>query len=153
HKVETAAQDPGEKQDLPKATPAYDLHYWGGGILKNPDVKNVYVGDYYKTGDGKADRDFNDGFMKYLVTNEKPLSLWHQYGVDKGSVESSSSIDGKFDKVSDKKLEEWAKGFADKEKNPNSQLIYNFVLPPGTELAKDKGGSSHAGLGGFHGSV
>lgn len=132
-----------------------DVKYYGGKVLKNFDVQNVYYGSYWNTAQGKADAQYNDGFMKDLVKNKDVGSIWHQYGVASGTTESSTVASKSVrsgQTVSQRSIESLVKKLAANDPNAGNNKIFNVVLPPDAVLSQG-GATSKQGLGGYHGSV
>lgn len=138
------------------AHPSAHVTDHGGRILTHVDVAPVYLGDYWKTAAGTADRKFNDGALANLVKNKGITGIWKQYGAGKGTTHKSVALGGGSpSQLSQKQLDglirqQIAEGHFD---TSNHQRVFTFVLPPGCELVSSEGQSSQHGLGGFHGSV
>jgi hypothetical protein len=132
-----------------------DVTFHGGKVLTNFDVQNVYYGSYWGTSQGKADASHNDAFMSDLVKNKSYGSVWHQYGVDSGTTDASTTVSKSVKSgqtVSQKTIESLVKNMAANDPNAGNNKIYNIVLPPDAVLSQG-GATSKQGLGGYHGSV
>jgi len=128
----------------------------GGGVLAHVDVAPVYLGRYWSTKAGTADRKHNDAAMKDLVQNKGITGLWKEYGAGKGTASPSLQLpDQATPRMTQASLEALVKKQvqAGKFDTSNPQRVFMLVLPPGVELLGDGGATSHAGLGGYHGSV
>lgn len=129
----------------------------GGGVLKSVNVVPVYVGQYWGSTQGQADRNHNDAALADLVTNPGMTGVWQQYGAGAGSTGASLAINTQADPTKMTKADveamvksQIANGTFD---TSNPQTLFNLVLPPGCELQDSNGASSFNGLGGYHGSV
>ena len=134
---------------------ATDVKYYGGKVLNQFQVENVYYGSYYNSSAGKADAAYNDGFMKQYVDNKDATSIWHQYGVDHGTFGGSTVVNKSVrsgQTISKRTLESLVKKLASADPQSGNNKIYNITLPPGAVLS-DGSATSKQGLGGFHGSV
>ena len=134
------------------AHPDYDLVNHGGKVLSAPQFQPIYVGDYWKSGTGAADRTYNDAFARDLVGGNHE-ALLKQYGVGTGSFSPSSVAPGKAPKTFTqadvvKLVKQQIASGAVKD---GAQTVHMVMLPPGTVL-KDGSATSKDGLGGFHGS-
>ncbi|MFT3842628.1 MAG: hypothetical protein QM723_36900 [Myxococcaceae bacterium] len=128
----------------------------GGKVLDKMDVTPVYVGDYWKTAPGQKIRAHNDAAMADLVKNPDVTGIWAQYGVGKATISPSLGLPMANPKsLSQDQIEALVKQQVLKGKFDisNHQRVFDLVLPPGCALIAGDGSSSHAGLGGFHGSV
>lgn len=136
-----------------KRTHVNDLTYQGGRVLKNPGFQPIYVGSYWNTAAGKADRAHNDAFAKEVVGSDHQ-ALLAQYGVQKGTFGGSSVVartDPKTftrDDVVALVKQQLASGAV----KDGPEMVHMVVLPPGTVLDAGNGVTSKVGLGGFHGS-
>jgi hypothetical protein len=131
------------------------VNYYGGKVLNQFQVENVYYGSYFNTTQGKADAAYNDGFMKSFVNDSNSTSIWHQYGVNSGTFDGSTVANktvsaGKT--ITQTAVESLVKQMAAADSQSGNNKIYNIVLPPGAVLSQG-GATSKQGLGGYHGSV
>lgn len=128
----------------------------GGGVLTHVDVAPVYLGRYWSTKAGAADRKHNDAAMADLVKNEGLTGVWKEYGAGKGTTGASLQLpDRATTRMTQASLEALVKQevLTGRFDTANPQRVFMLVLPPGSELVTNDGASSRAGLGGFHGSV
>jgi len=133
-------------------TRGYDLTYRGGKVLKNPVFQPIYLGDYWKTEKGAADRKYNDGFVKEVVTS-KHQDLLAQYGVGKGGSQPSVVVNGAPTRVTQADVIALVqKQLSSGAVKPGPETVHMVVLPPGAVLDAGGGVDSTKGLGGFHGS-
>jgi hypothetical protein len=149
------SQDGKTTSDATASASSTDVKYYGGKVLKNFQVENVYYGSYYNTTSGKADAAYNDGFMKQYVNNSDAKSIWNQYGVAGGTFDGSTVVNKSVrsgQTISKKTLESLVKNLAANDPEATNNKIYNIQLPPGAVLS-DGSATSKQGLGGFHGSV
>lgn len=130
----------------------YDLTNRGGKVLSAPEFQPIYVGSYWNSTAGKADRTYNDAFAADLVKGNHQ-ALLGQYGVGKGSsapsVVAGTGTPKQFREKDVVALvkKQLAAGLV----KDGPQTVHMVVLPPGTVLV-DGNASSLDGLGGFHGS-
>jgi hypothetical protein len=133
------------------AANSFDLTFHGGKVLKAPVFQPIYVGDYWKTTTGAADRTYNDAFAKDLVSGGHE-ALLGQYGVGTGSTAPSTVVAGKPKTMTQAQVEALVKKqVAAGAVADGPETVHMVVLPPGTVL-KHGTSSSKNGLGGFHGS-
>jgi hypothetical protein len=131
------------------------LTFHGGKVLRSPDVVPVYVGRYWKTAPGLADRTHNDAAMAALVRDPGQTGIWRQYGGGPGSTSPSRTLpDVNRATFTKEDVEALVKaqvrsGVLDAR---DPERIFTLVLPPGAML-RDGDVSSKNGLGGFHGNV
>jgi len=136
----------------PGAKPVLTQH--GGAVLDKPVVSNIYLGAYWGTTAGQADKAKNDAFTQEVGTSGFQ-NIAKQYGAGGPTFGGSTTVNV----PNPKKVTE-----ADVQKlvlaqlkagtvKPNAQGLYNVVLPPNTVLDAGDGVTSKNGLGGFHGSV
>lgn len=129
-----------------------DLTYQGGAVLKNPVFQPIYLGDYWKTAKGAADRAYNDGFAQEIGTS-KHQAILAQYGVGEGSAAPSTVVPGAPAKVTKNDIIALVKQqLASGAVQAGKETVHMVVLPPGTVLDAGRGVTSKNGLGGFHGS-
>ncbi len=140
-----------------EATRGPHLTYRGGKILKKPSFYSIYLGDYWSTKKGTAERAANDKAAKSIVSGPY-TDLWKEYGSGPGKFTGSTIM-------SDKKLGRsihdsyFKDGIPDLVKNlsipkPDGETVYTFFLPPGAILfAPSDDANSLNGLGGYHSSV
>ena len=129
------------------------LRYWGGRLLEHVVVRNVYVGDYYRSAAGQADVEYNDAFTAALVIDPGYMSVWNQYGVGEGSVLPSMFLDSDENRIDREGLKARAATISAGDPGWSSELVYNFVLSPGVVLEMTDERTSKNGLGGLHTSV
>jgi hypothetical protein len=131
------------------------LTFHGGKVLRSPDVVPVYVGRYWKTAQGLADRTHNDAAMAALVRDPGQTGIWRQYGGGPGTTSPSEMLPNvnraTFTKEDVEALikAQLRTGVLDAT---DPERIFTLVLPPGAVL-RDGEISSRNGLGGFHGNV
>jgi len=133
------------------APPALTHH--GGAVLDKPAIGNIYVGDYWKTGQGAADAQQNDAAAADFG-NSKMMDVAAQYGAGKTSFLGSTIAGGPSPaRFTDEDIQSAVKtALASGSLPRNAQGMYTVVLPPGTVLDAGGGATSKRGLGGFHGS-
>jgi hypothetical protein len=146
----------GKTTATPTATTANtNVQYYGGKVLNQFNVQNVYLGSYWNLPEGQADASKNDAFMKNYVSNDQAQSIWHQYGVQSGTYSGSQVVSKTIhsgQKITQRTIEDAVKKLAAADPNPGPNKLYNVVLPPGAVLS-DGSATSLQGLGGYHGSV
>jgi hypothetical protein len=131
----------------------YNLTNQGGKVLTAPELQPIYLGSYWKTAAGQADKAYNDGFAKELVTSNHE-ALLKQYGVGNGTA-APSVITGSSDPkrvTHDDVVALVKQQIASGAVKDGAQTVHMVVLPPGTVLDAGGGTDSTQGLGGFHGS-
>ena len=135
-----------------KNTKGYNLTNRGGKVLTAPEFQPIYVGSYWRTPAGTADRAYNDAFARELVTSNHQAIL-AQYGVGKGSTADSVMVKGASPKTftHDDVVKLVKQQIALGTVKDGPQTVHMVVLPPGTVLV-DGNADSTQGLGGFHGS-
>jgi len=128
----------------------------GGAVLDKPAIANIYVGDYWKSGQGAADVAENDS-AAVDFGNSKMMDLAAQYGAGKTSFLGSTVTGGGGPspaRFTEADIQSTVRSALEKGTLPkNAQGIYTVVLPPGTVLDAGGGVDSKNGLGGFHGSM
>lgn len=127
-----------------------DLTFHGGAVLSSPTFQPIYVGDYWSTTKGAADRAYNDAFAKDLVSGSHEAIL-SQYGVGKGQAAASTVVAGTPKTVTQADVERIVKAQIAAGAANGPQTVHMVVLPPGTVLS-DGNADSTQGLGGFHNS-
>jgi hypothetical protein len=128
-----------------------DLTFHGGKVLSSPTFQPIYLGDYWRTPKGAADRAYNDAFAKDLVSGSHEAIL-AQYGVGKGQTAPSTVVPGSPKVVTKADVERLVKAqLASGAAANGPQTVHMVVLPPGTVLS-DGSADSTQGLGGFHNS-
>ena len=136
----------------PKNTKGYNLTNNGGKVLTAPEFQPIYLGNYWKTPAGAADRTANDAFAHEVVTSNHQ-SILAQYGVGKGTAADSVVVKAMAPKTftHDDVVALVKQQIAAGSVKDGPQTVHMVVLPPGTVL-KDGNADSTQGLGGFHGS-
>jgi hypothetical protein len=131
------------------------LTFHGGKVLHSPDVVPVYLGRYWLTPQGIADRAHNDAALAALVKDPGQTGIWRQYRGGPGTTSPSqvlSSVNrGTFTKTDVEALVE-AQVRSGALDTGDPERVFTLVLPPGAVL-RDGDISSRNGLGGFHGNV
>jgi len=126
----------------------------GGAVLDHPQIANIYVGDYWKTGQGAADKTRNDAYAQEFGTS-KMMGIAAEYGAGATSFAGSTITSGASPtKFTETDVQNMVKQQLQLGTLPKgAQSIYTVVLPPNTVLDAGGGVTSLNGLGGFHGSV
>jgi hypothetical protein len=173
--VETARQPPSSAPPSTPGSPppsnpgvpeplgpgAVDLQYWGGPLLSNPKIYNVYVGSFFKTPTGQKQIGYNDGFARQFDTASSSISgVLKQYNVGPSTfggstvVAESSPLGVKsVSMVTDTDIQSYVKKALDSGALPyDPQGIYNVVVPPNVVITSGDGLISTKGLGGYHSS-
>jgi hypothetical protein len=125
----------------------------GGAVLTSPVLSNIYVGDYWNTTKGQADRTQNDA-AAVDFGQSKLMDVAAQYGAGPTTFDSSTVVSGASPATfTDADAQQAVKdALAQGSINKNAQGIYTIVLPPKTVLDLGGGADSKNGLGGYHGS-
>jgi len=125
----------------------------GGAVLTKPAISNIYIGDYWKTGQVAADRTENDA-AAVDFGKSKMMDIAKEYGAGATSFIGSTVVGGKSPaKFTETDIQNAVKSaIANGSVQKNAQGMYTVVLPPGTVLDAGGGATSKRGLGGFHGS-
>jgi len=131
----------------------YNLTNHGGAVLDKPAIGNIYIGDYWKTGQGAADAQENDA-AAVDFGNSKMMDVAAQYGAGKTSFIGSTVVGGPSPaRFTESDIQSAVKtALANGSIQKNAQGMYTVVLPPGSILDAGGGVDSTQGLGGFHGS-
>jgi hypothetical protein len=152
------AMPPTTSSDWPPPQPHYlsygpNLTYHGGYLLQDPTIYNIYIGDFFKTANGRQEIQYNDGFAQEFDTGSSSIfRVLNQYEVGTSTFGGSTVIGGNPTTVSEADVQNYIKeALASGAVPTNPQGIYNVVLPPGTVLEHGRE-TSKLGLGGFHGS-
>jgi len=136
----------------PARTNQNNVTFHGGRVLDAPVYTPIYLGKYWTTAQGQADKAHNDAFAQEYGTSAHE-SILKQYNVGQGSFGGSSVVNvANPSRVTEDDVQKLVKQqLASGAVKPNAQGVYTVVLPPGTIL--DAGDvTSEDGLGGFHGS-
>jgi len=138
---------------VPAGQPRPNLTSQGGSRLTAPVVTPIYVGSYWTSAAGQADRAYNDGFAKDFGSSSIS-SVLSQYGAGAGSFGGSTvSSTPVAKRVTDRQVQAIvARELAAGHVKPSAQGLYTVVLPPGTTLVSADGTSSRQGVGGYHSS-
>jgi hypothetical protein len=128
----------------------------GGRVLKHVDVTPVYVGRYWGTKAGKADRTFNDAALAALVKDPGMTGIWKEYRAGKGTTQASVEVP---DMIRTRMTQSQVESLVEQQvlsgkfDTSNPERVFTLVMPPGCELTTEGGASSRHGLGGYHGSI
>lgn len=146
----TPLTDPAE---ISRRTSQNTMTFRGGKVLDAPVVQPIYLGQYWSSAAGKADRAYLDGFAGAVVKGQHQ-ALLGQYGVHAGTsqpsvVASGPSMRVTRDDVAKLVLQQVASGAV----KDGPQTVHLVMLPPNAVLEAEPGVTSRDGLGGFHGSV
>jgi hypothetical protein len=141
--------------------PNLQLTNFGGGVLTNPEIYNIYVGSYFYTKDGQDEIKYNNGFTReYDSQGSGSQGLLAQYGVGPSTFGGSTIVpfwwhacpDTQPATVSEGDVQNYVKNVLASGSMPyNPQGIYNVVLPPNVIITDNQGDISTDGLGGYHG--
>lgn len=136
-----------------KVSHPFWVEYQGGKVLKNPRFVPMYLGSYWATKKGQADRAHLDGFTRSIVKGSYS-SLWKEYGVRSASYAGSDLVSRAIRNgtVTDKNVQavieaELAKGAIPAE---TGETVYTVYLPPKVTLVSPDGYTSRDGVGGYH---
>lgn len=147
--------DPQDLGDLRGRTSGYTMTYRGGKVLDAPVLQPIYLGKYWTTPAGKADRGALDGFAGEVVKGRHQAVL-AQYGVGAGTSQASVVAAGdkavpriSRDAIAALVLDQIRTGAV----KDGPQTVHTVFLPPNAVLETGDGTTSLDGLGGFHGSV
>ncbi len=134
----------------PPSTP--HLVYWGGRVLTQPKVVNVFIGDYWKTPAGEGDAAHMNGFAASFGKSAMFDLLSPQYGVGRPDFGGSVVVPGTPARMTKEDIEAAVKNALAAGGLPTDpETVYSVQLPPNTVLAEGTTDSTQ-GLGGFHGS-
>jgi hypothetical protein len=128
----------------------------GGRVLKHVDVAPVYLGAYWDTAAGKADRTHNDAALGALVKDPGMTGVWKQYGAGSGTTRPSVTLSTLHpQRLTAAQLESLLRQqiSAGRLDTSNRERLFTLVLPPGCELVAPGNVSSYQGMGGYHGSI
>lgn len=146
---------PAVEYNIDGTTTPDQVAYGGGPLLDHAVLHPIYVGDYWGTTAGQADRSWNDGFAQDYGKSSMATIL-QQYNVGPSSFGGSTAVPRAFrpgDRFTDEdaqKLvqEQLASGNAPRD----GQGLYSIVLPPGVVLVNGDGqDSANDKVCGYHG--
>jgi proprotein convertase P-domain-containing protein len=126
----------------------------GGAVLDKPAISNIYLGDYWKSGQGAADVAESDA-AAVDFGKSKMMDVAAQYGAGKASFLGSTVMGGPAPaRMTEADIQSTVRtALANGSVPKNAQGVYTVMLPPGTVLDAGGGVDSKRGLGGFHGSM
>jgi hypothetical protein len=135
----------------PPATP--HLTYFGGRVLTQPKVINVFVGDYWNTPAGQGDAAHMNGFVSSFGKAGLFDMLNREYGAGRPEFAGSVVVPGAVTQMQQADIQTAVQNAlaSNAVKAPNDQTIVAVHLPPQATLS-DGSVTSQQGLGGYHGS-
>jgi hypothetical protein len=140
-------------QGGPPASPHLVDHH--GKVLTKPLFASIYLGNFWKTKKGTAEKTYYDNFAKDVVQS-KYADIWREYRGGRGKFVGStvSSTPAAPRQINHREIQSIV---ATEIKSatiaqPNGQTVYTVYLPPNTTLIAPNGATSRDGLGGYHGS-
>src|SRR4051812_47864381 len=102
----------------------------GGAVLTKPAISNIYIGDYWKTGQGAADAKENDA-MAQDFGQSKMMGIAHEFGAGSTNFLGSTVVGGKSpSRFTQSDIEKAVKqALSSGAVQKNAQGIYTVVLP------------------------
>jgi hypothetical protein len=128
------------------------LHDWGGSVLTQPTVTNVYLGDYWQTPEGQGDVAHNDAFAQSFSSSDMNDVVRQYRWAALPKFKGSTFVPGPApERLTDADLQQLLRDqIAAGTITKSHQGIFNVVLPPKTVLVSPTGNTSLEGMGGYH---